>query len=174
MDSARLLDTLLNDRAAELGERAKELHQRYFLDAAPELRAFAGARDLIRTLSERGLRIVLATSAPQEELDVLRHVLQLGDAVAEATSASDVEEAKPEPDIVQAALGKAQASASEAIMLGDAVWDVEAAARAGVPCVAVCSGGTGALELREAGAVAVYDDAADLLAHLDASPLAGS
>ncbi|WP_346231865.1 HAD family hydrolase [Parafrigoribacterium mesophilum] len=174
MDSAKLLDALLHEHAVELGDRAKELHQQYFLDAASQLRAFAGARDLIQTLSARGLRIVLATSAPEKELDVLTQVLQVQDAVAEVTSASDVEAAKPEPDIIEAALAKARTPASAAIMVGDAVWDIEAAARAGVPCVAVCSGGTGALELREAGAVAVYDDVADLLAHLDAGPLAAT
>jgi HAD superfamily hydrolase (TIGR01509 family) len=173
MGSAKLLDALLNERAPELGERAKDLHHRYFLDAAPQLRAFAGASDLVRAVSARGLSVVLATSAPDDELEVLKKVLQLDDAVAHATSASDVESAKPEPDIVQAALAKAQASASAAIMVGDAVWDVQAATRAGVPCIAVCSGGTGPLELREAGAVAVYDDTAELLAQLDASLLAG-
>jgi HAD superfamily hydrolase (TIGR01509 family) len=133
-----------------------------------------GARELIQTLTGRGLRIVLATSAPDDELQVLRKVLQAGDADAPATSASDVASAKPEPDIVEAALEKARASASAAIMVGDTVWDVESAARAGVRCVAVCAGGTGALELRDAGAAAVYDDVADLLAQLGASPLAPS
>jgi HAD superfamily hydrolase (TIGR01509 family) len=174
MGSTKLLDALLNERAGDLGERAKELHRRYFLDAAPQLRPFGGARELIQTLTGRGLRIVLATSAPDDELQVLRKVLQAGDADAPATSASDVASAKPEPDIVEAALQKARASASAAIMVGDTVWDVESAARAGVRCVAVCAGGTGALELRDAGAAAVYDDVADLLAQLGASPLAPS
>ena len=134
----------------------------------------AGRANSVRAVSGRDLHVVLATSAPDDELRVLRKVLQVGDAEAPATSASDVASAKPEPDIVEAALEKAQASASAAIMVGDTVWDVESAARAGVRCIAVCSGGTGALELRDAGAVAVYDDAADLLAHLGVSPLAES
>jgi HAD superfamily hydrolase (TIGR01549 family) len=174
MDSAKLLDALLNERAGDLGEQAKELHHRYFLDAAPQLRAFAGATDLIRAVQRGGLRVVLATSAPDDELQVLRKVLQVGESEVPATSASDVASAKPEPDIVEAALEKADAAASAAIMVGDTVWDVESATRAGVSCLTVCSGGTGALELRDAGAVAVYDDAADLLAHLDASPLAAN
>lgn len=170
MGSAKLLDALLNERAGDVGERAQDLHHRYFMEAAPQLRAFRGARELIRALDGRGLRVVLATSAPDDELQVLKGVLQSGGVPA--TSASDVAAAKPEPDIVEAALEKARASASTAIMVGDTVWDVESAARAGVRCIAVCSGGIGALELRDAGAAAVYDDPADLLAHLDASPLA--
>jgi HAD superfamily hydrolase (TIGR01509 family) len=171
MDSAKLLDALLCERADDLGAAAKDLHHRYFLDAADQLRPFAGATELLRTVSERGLRVVLATSAPQDELDVLKKVLGIDDAIAQTTSASDVASAKPDPDIVHAALAKAGATASEAMMVGDSVWDIQSAARAGVQCVAVLAGGTGELELRDAGAIAVYEDAEDLLRNLEASPL---
>jgi phosphoglycolate phosphatase-like HAD superfamily hydrolase len=88
------------------------------------------------------------------------------------TSAADVGEAKPAPDVVQVALERAGVDAEHAVMVGDTVWDIEAAARAGVRCVALRSGGTGGAELSEAGAIAVYDDPADLLAHFETSPLA--
>jgi len=88
-----------------------------------------------------------------------------------STSAEDVDDAKPAPDIVGRALEKAGTAASEAIMVGDAVWDIESAGRAGVTAVAVLTGGSSADQLRDAGAVAVYDDVASLLAQLDASPL---
>jgi HAD superfamily hydrolase (TIGR01509 family) len=171
MDSAKLLETLVGDAPVD---RAKELHTSYYADMRPRLRAFESARELLRELDERGVTVVLATSAPEHELEMLRDVLDLEDAIAVVTSAEDVESAKPDPDIVQVALGKAEAPASEAIMIGDTRWDVEAAARAGVACIGVLSGGISAAELTEAGAIAVYDDVAHLLRELDSSPLAGS
>jgi phosphoglycolate phosphatase-like HAD superfamily hydrolase len=72
---------------------------------------------------------------------------------------------------VHAALAKAGATAPGAMMVGDSIWDIQSAARAGVPCLAVLAGGTGGRELRDAGAVAVYEDAGDLLRNLEASPL---
>jgi phosphoglycolate phosphatase-like HAD superfamily hydrolase len=88
------------------------------------------------------------------------------------TSSEDVEVSKPEPDLVHVALDAAGVASADAVFVGDSVWDVVAAGRAGVPCVAVLSGGIGAHELAEAGAAAVYDDVAALLAGIDESPLA--
>ena len=119
-----------------------------------------------------GLQVVLATSAPDDELQLLRSVLGIEGDLALVTSAGDVEQAKPAPDIVQVALERAGVEPSAAIMVGDSVWDVRGAANAGVPCIGLLSGGTGRLELLEAGAIAVYEDAGDLLAHLDDSAIA--
>ncbi|BDZ46432.1 hypothetical protein GCM10025866_23410 [Naasia aerilata] len=116
-----------------------------------------------------GLRVVLATSAPEDELKILRGVLDVDDAVSEVTSAEDVGTAKPEPDIIEVAIGKADVGPDEAVIVGDSVWDVEAAGRAGVAAIGVLSGGFGAAELRDAGAVEVYDDVAALLANLESS-----
>ena len=82
------------------------------------------------------------------------------------TSSADVERAKPNPGIVEVALAKAGVSAERAVFVGDAVWDVEASGRAGVPCIAVLSGGVSRCELEEAGAAAVFDDPEDLREHL--------
>ncbi|MCU1583913.1 MAG: family hydrolase [Microbacteriaceae bacterium] len=172
MDSKKLRESLLGDRAEELGERASELHSRYYAADAGKLRPFASARELVATVAAHGLQAVLATSAPEDELQLLRSALKIEDDVATVTSAADVGEAKPAPDVVQVALQRAGVDAENAVMVGDTVWDVEAANRAGVRCVALRSGGTGGAELSAAGAIAVYDDAADLLAHFDASPLA--
>jgi HAD superfamily hydrolase (TIGR01509 family) len=174
MDSDKLLQALLGDEASRVGEEAKELHTRYYVEAASGLRPMAGARELVMALTDRGLRVVLATSAPDDELAILRGVLDLDDVVAGMTSASDVEVAKPEPDIVRAALAVAGAEPHEAIMLGDAAWDMRAAAAAGVASVGVRCGGLAAAELLEAGAVAVYDDPASLLEDLGDSPFFGS
>jgi HAD superfamily hydrolase (TIGR01549 family) len=172
MDSAKLLQALVGDDADRIGDEAKRLHSEYVKETASLLRPFQRARELLRTLAARNVQVVLATSAPGDELERLLQALDCDDAISVVTSAEDVEQAKPDPDIVIAALEKANIPAERAVMVGDAVWDIAAAARAGVGCVAVQAGGTGAAELSEAGALAVYDDMAALLADLDASPLA--
>jgi len=172
MDSDKLLETMLGFRLGELGERAADLHSTYYGELADRLRPFEGARELVAALAARGVTVVLATSAPEGELDVLRGVLEIDDNVAHMTSSGDVETAKPEPDIVEAALAKAGASPAETFMIGDTIFDVIASARAGVRTIGVLSGGVSAAELLGAGAVAVYDDVRTLLDALDGSPLA--
>jgi phosphoglycolate phosphatase-like HAD superfamily hydrolase len=117
------------------------------------------------------LQVVLATSAPDNELAMLRKTLGCDEIVSAITSSEDVGEAKPKPDIVNVALEKAGVTAKQAVFIGDTVWDVEASARAGVPCIAVLSGGVSCGELETAGAAAVFDDAQELLDNLDGSPI---
>jgi HAD superfamily hydrolase (TIGR01509 family) len=171
MDSAKLLENLLGDDAERLGDAAKERHKVHYAADRERMRRFAGSQELLRALAERGLQVVLATSAPQEEFDMIIEVLDPGDSVSEATTSEDVGTAKPAPDVVQVALEKAGVSAEDAVMVGDAAWDAESCVRAGVRCIGVLSGGYGASELRDAGAVKVYDDVAALLAALDESPI---
>lgn len=171
MGSPQLLDALLGDDAGRLGPPAKEEHSRRYAAARPHLAPLPGATELVRAVSARATA-VLATSAPEGELQALREVLQLDDALDVVTSSEDVESAKPDPDIVQVALRRAGNEPGRAVFVGDTVWDVQAAGAAGVACVALRTGGIGEAELRGAGAVAVYDDAAALLADLDRSPLA--
>jgi HAD superfamily hydrolase (TIGR01509 family) len=167
MDSKKLLAALLGDDLDRLGDDAKEAHTSAYEESASRLRALPGARELLREVGSRGIRVVLATSAPQNELEKLLEVLDIDDVVDEVTSSEDVGTAKPEPDIVEVALEKASAPAAESIFVGDSVYDVEAASRAGVAAIGVRSGGVSSAELVDAGALAVYDDPADLLAHLD-------
>ncbi len=169
MDSAKLLDELLGDRRAELEDEAKAGHSRYYEQLFDRLRPFDGARELVAELSRRGARVVFATSAPEHELEVLQRTLDVDQYIADETSAGDVETAKPEPDLIEAALAKAGAPATRAIMIGDSVWDVISAGGAGVECVGVLSGGTSEAELLEAGAVEVHADVAALLEALDRS-----
>lgn len=172
MDSAKLLALLLGDDAEAVGPVAKDAHGRLYAAMAGRLRTFEGARELLRELSARGHTVVLATSAPQEELDALLEVLDLEDTLDVVTSAEDAENAKPAPEILQVALERADTAPEHAVMIGDAVWDVEAAGRAGVRCIGVLTGGTARSELEAAGAVAVYQDVAEILAGLDDSILA--
>jgi HAD superfamily hydrolase (TIGR01549 family) len=172
MGSAELLAALVGDDAERIADEAKRLHGAYLAETTSLLRPFERARELLRTVAAWGTQVVLATSASPTELERLLRALDSEESLSVVTAAGDVEAAKPNPDLIHTALEKAGVSAADVVMLGDAVWDVEAAARAGVPCVAVRSGGTGAEELKAAGAVAVYDDVADLMAHLEESPLA--
>jgi HAD superfamily hydrolase (TIGR01549 family) len=171
MDSAKLLEALLGDDADRLGDDVKERHRIRYAADEDRMRAFTDARALLDELAHRDLRVVLATSSPPEEFAMTTKALDAGDAVMTATTSSDVDTAKPAPDVVQVALEKAGVDPSAAVMVGDAVWDVRAAGDAGVRCIGVRTGGAGAQELLDAGAIAVYDDVAALLAGLDDSPL---
>ena len=173
MDGEKLLDALLPEASDDERQKATELHSSHYEGNRARLRPFARGRELLDVLARRALTVVLATSAPEGELKALRATLAIEDAIDVVTSAADVVTAKPAPDIVEVALDRAGTSPVDAIMVGDTVWDVEAAKRAGVDCIGVRSGGVSEDELRTAGAIAVYDDVADLLDHLESSPLAG-
>ncbi len=135
----------------------------------PDIPAFPGTRELVERIRQAGLKVVVATSANRKEMKKLLVAAGVEDLVDEATSSSDAEESKPEPDIVTAALEVARVDAGAAIMIGDTPYDVAAAGRAGVEIIALRCGGWTDETLR--GAVAVYDDPADLLASWDESPL---
>ncbi|KUL52959.1 MULTISPECIES: HAD family hydrolase [unclassified Streptomyces] len=137
------------------------------------LAALDGARDLLYALHERGRRIVLATSAGGFELDALRRAIDADDVIAGVASADDVASGKPAPDPVLHALDIAGCDADDALFVGDSVWDMKAATKAGVRAVALLSGGIPRDDLEAAGATAVYADPADMLAHLDGEVLAG-
>ncbi len=171
MGAGQLLDTLLPARERSQDDVVKQAHSDHYREFWPELTAFRGAPDLVRAVAERGGKAVLATSAQPDEVDALRKVLQVDDAVAEIVASGDVGAPKPQPDVVQVALDKAGCDASRAVMVGDTVWDIEAARRAGVPCICVLTGGIARQVLEEAGAVAVYADVAALLDELDTSPV---
>jgi HAD superfamily hydrolase (TIGR01509 family) len=136
-----------------------------------EVEPFDSARKLLEELSRRGHRVVLASSAKPGEVE---HYLDLLDArkLADAwTSAGDVQATKPHPDLVHCALERAGGEGSEAVMVGDSPWDVKAAARAGVGSLAVLTGGFSQEELREAGAMAVFESLSELCAGMQDTPL---
>ena len=163
-----LMNALLGDELADAhGSRVKKLHTKYFLDSAPLLRRLPGTRELLEAIAERGWQSVLATSAGDEELEALRSALDSKDLITAVTSAGDADRAKPHPDIVAAALKRVDATSADAIFLGDAVWDVHAAQRAGVPVAAVLTGGTSREALVDAGAAQVYDGPLDVHAHIE-------
>ena len=138
-----------------------------------EIRAFPRAGDLLRAVHDRGLRVVLATSAEKSDLEALLKAIDADDAIDAVTSAGEVEQAKPAPDLFCVALEEAGTATDATVVVGDTVWDVKAAKRAGLPCVAVTSGGISRAELEAAGAVAVYADVGALLDDLEHSSLVG-
>ena len=150
----------------ELKEHRGEVFRERWL---PKVKAFPGVRELALRLQEAGIKLVVASSASEEDLSELLERAGVADLVESSTSSDDAEESKPDPDIVQAALARCGCAPHEAVMVGDTPYDVEACQRAGVPIVGVRCGGWSAEAL--AGAVAVYEDPADLLAHFEASPL---
>lgn len=173
MGSDKLLDHLLGDDRDRGGDDAlRAVHDELMAGYASRLQPLPGAVELLRACARRGLRVVLASSAAEHELAKLRGVLDAEDVIDAATSSADVQVSKPAPDILVAALDRAGLDRSRVIFVGDSVWDVQAAGRIGVACIALTCGGTSRAELAQAGAVAVYEDPAQLLSDLDRTPLA--
>ena len=153
-----------------LGQQVSKRRQEIFkTEYLPHLQPFQDAGALVRRCESLGLNAVAASSAKRDELEALLTIADASSLLGDATSANDAEESKPDPDIVHAALQKAGVAASDAVMIGDTPYDVEAAARAGVSVIAFRCGGWNDASLR--GAIAIYDGPWDLLARLDSSPL---
>jgi HAD superfamily hydrolase (TIGR01509 family) len=159
------------DVERECGDDIRTAEKVLYMVMIHEVRPLPDARKLIEVLKDGGHGVVLASSAKKEEIE---HYIDLLDAreLANAwTSSADVEKTKPEPDLVQAAMQKV--NADDAVMIGDSVWDVEAAKRAGIPTIAVRTGGFGHDELAAAGATRVFESIDDLLQELHETPLKG-
>ena len=142
-----------------------------FARELPSLRATPGARQLLEHVTSLGLELVVATSAKADEVDSLLEQAGVADLITAASSADDAGRSKPDPDIVLAALRTVRRPASHSVMIGDTPYDIEAAARARVPAIALrCGGGWDDAAL--AGAAAIFDHPADLLARYEESPFA--
>lgn len=170
MSSSKLLGAALGeDRDTDADDAIVATHRSLYKQWWGRLNPLPGAADLVRACHERGLTVVLASSAKADELTALRDALDAEDAIDAATSSSDAEQGKPEPDIVQVALDQGKLAAQRAVFVGDAVWDGYATQRAGVTFVGLTCGGTPEEELRRAGAVEVWAHPAELLDNLDES-----
>ncbi|MBM0276928.1 HAD family hydrolase [Micromonospora tarensis] len=172
MGSDKLLDHLLGpERNRDDDPKLRDAHDTLYAEYWERLTPLPRAADLLRACAERGLRIVLATSASEPEVGALRRALAADDVIDTVTSSADAEQSKPAPDILVAALEQSGLAAERVVFVGDSVWDVVAAGRLNIPCVGLTCGGTSRGELAGAGAVAVYDDPAALLDELADSPL---
>ena len=154
----------------EKGDSIREAEGRLYGELIGEVCAFEGASDLIVALRERGHDLVLASSAHEEDAEHYIDLLDAGELLAAYTTSADVEATKPEPDLVVAAMEKVEADS--AVMIGDSTWDIEAATRAEIKTLAVLTGGFSESELRDAGALEVFETLVDLRENLDSTPLA--
>ena len=157
------------ERDQEIGDDIRDAEKPLYLAMIEQVEPFEGARDFIAALKDAGHTVVLASSAKANELDHYLDLLDIRDLADDWTSSADVEKTKPSPDLVNAALEKA--GTEDAVMVGDTPWDIEAAERAGIPCIAVMTGGFGGDELREAGAAGVYDSIVELSRRIADTPL---
>ena len=157
-----------SSEAERLAKRRVEIFETKYL---PTLRPFPRVRELLLRMKQEGLELIVASSAQKEELTTLLKVAGADDLLAGQASSDDADNSKPDPDIVSAALRRLELPAAEAVMIGDTPYDIEAAARAGVAAIAFRCGGWSDPDL--AGAIAIYHDAADLLARFEQSPLRG-
>jgi HAD superfamily hydrolase (TIGR01549 family) len=161
MGGDQLVAALAGDEVeSEKGDAIRDAEKPLYMAMIDEVEPFEGAKALLDELRGRGHELVLASSAKEDEVGHYLDLLDARERVAGWTSSADVEETKPEPDLVEAALAKA--GSREAVMVGDSVWDVAAAARAGIPTIAVMSGGYAEHELRGAGAVEAFESVDDL------------
>jgi HAD superfamily hydrolase (TIGR01509 family) len=168
MGGSELLQSLIghSDDAIKRSWRA------HFDELLPEVCAFERASELLRALHARGLTVVLATSSPEDLLRVLRRKIDADDAIDVVVTAADADRAKPMPDIFEVALEKSDLARERVVVLGDSVWDVAAAGRAGLRCVGVETGGFSRMELEDSGAIAVFRDPGDILDRMTQSPFA--
>lgn len=172
MGGDQLVAALAGDEVEqEKGEEIRTAEKALYMAMIHEVRPLPDARRLIGVLKERGHRVVLASSAKQDEIEHYLDLLEARELADDWTSSADVEQTKPHPDLVQTALEKA--GGGDAVMIGDSIWDVEAAKRAEIPTIAVRTGGFGHDELVAAGAACVFESIADLLGSLEETPLKG-
>ena len=151
-----------------IGDAARERWTEEFDRLIDEVAVLPGARELLVDLRERGHRVVLASSGKAKHVDHFLDLLDAREVAEDWTTSDDVEESKPAPDLLQVALRKlGEPIDAPSVVIGDSVFDVEAAANAGMPAVVVRSGGFGDDELRAAGAVAIVDTPGDLRDALD-------
>lgn len=164
-----LSPTELEKFSAELEQFRSDLFKKEFL---PRVKPFPGVRELFERIRRDDKRIALASSAKGDELKTYKTIAGIEDLVETETSSDDAERSKPYPDIFQAALARlGGVSLDNVLVVGDTVYDAEAAGKANLRTIGVMCGGWSEDDLQRAGCIAVYHDPADLLHAYDASPI---
>jgi HAD superfamily hydrolase (TIGR01549 family) len=170
MGGDQLVASLIGKEAdAEHGDGIRDAEKQAYMALIGEVTPLEGARELLLDLRERDHTVVLVSSAKPDEVEHYVDLLVVRDLVNGWTTSGDVEKTKPHPDLIKAAMEKA--GGDDAVMIGDSVWDCQAANRAKVPTIGVLSGGFSREELEEAGAAAVFESIAELRRDLDSTPL---
>ncbi|HEX8074110.1 MAG TPA: HAD family hydrolase [Thermoleophilaceae bacterium] len=169
MGGDQLVESLTNaETEEEKGDDIRAAEKALYMALIEECEPMDGARRLIEVLKERGRTVILASSAKEDEVDHYLDLLDVRELADGWTTSADVDATKPEPDLVEAAIEKG--GGDSAAMLGDTPWDCKAAKRAGIDTMALMTGGFSEQQLREAGAVAVFESIAELLERIDETP----
>jgi phosphoglycolate phosphatase-like HAD superfamily hydrolase len=164
--------TLMSECIGYADDGVKASWRSHFDELIPDVRPFPGARELVTVVSERGAKAVFATSSPSDLVEHHLRALELeSDDLDAVTTDTDVEEAKPSPEVFRSALESVGAAPADGLVIGDTGWDLDAASAAGLPAIAVRSGGWTEPELLARGAVEVHDDVSVLLGSIEASAL---
>ncbi|HET8978352.1 MAG TPA: HAD family hydrolase [Solirubrobacteraceae bacterium] len=172
MGGDQLVGSLCSEQVEnERGDAIRAAEKEEYARLVDEVKTMERSRELIEALTDRGHVVVLASSAKEDEVEIYLDLLDARELADAWTTSADVESTKPAPDLVHAAMKRVSADSGEAVMVGDTPWDVKAAAAADVGTLAVMTGGFSEQELREAGALAVFESVADLCQRLDETPL---
>ncbi|WNV84339.1 HAD family hydrolase [Umezawaea sp. Da 62-37] len=172
MGGDRLVEAVAGEHAeAEHGDELRKAWEQEFEPLLDEIRPLEGAHRLVTSaVSEHGLHVVLASSGKREHIEHYLDLLDIRDVITGFTTSEDAEDSKPAPDLLQVALSKVDTE--RAVVVGDSVWDCDAAKRTGLPVVALLTGGFGDAELRDHGASTVYEALDNLRADLADLPFA--
>ena len=162
MGGDQLVEALIGEEGENAdGDDLRDAHSEAYGKLIGEVEAMEGASELIAELDDAGATVILASSAAGEEVERYVELLGAGERIAGATTSADAERTKPHPELVETALDK-YGSGGPVLMIGDSTWDVKAAEAAGVPTLALLTGGFSEAELREAGAAEVAESIATL------------
>ncbi|MCA3554583.1 HAD family hydrolase [Aestuariivirga sp.] len=151
----------------EMLERLRQLHLKHYNARSHRTRPLPGAKELLAHLTDNDIPWAIATSGRIETAGPVLKILGVDPARHVVITRDLVRYAKPDPDLFLAAAGKLGCGIETACVVGDAIWDMLAARRARALGIGLLTGGYGMEELERAGAYRVYEDPADLLAHLD-------
>jgi HAD superfamily hydrolase (TIGR01549 family) len=154
---------LVEHLVGEADDTAVDAHSKRYEALRDQVVAFPKTADLVKACADAGLRVVLATSGKEADLEWMQPAVGAEDSVSGATTSSEVDEAKPAPDLLSVAMEQHGLTRERTVVVGDTVWDVESAKKAGLPCIALTCGGISRAELLDAGAAEVFEDPADLL-----------
>lgn len=155
-----------SEEGKKISDRRSEIFKTRYVS---QIRPFPGVRALLERIRQDGLRLVVASSSPADELEKGLEIAGVADLLEESTSASDAGRSKPDPDVVRAALDRLGLPAYQVVMLGDTPYDIQAAGKVGIDVITFRCGGFKDEDLK--GALAIHDGPWDLLARYDSSPL---
>lgn len=170
MGGDRLVAEVAGQRVEEaVGDSVRELHDQEYDDMVADVLPLPGADDLLETLKKRGFTVVLASSGTKAQTEQALELLGRSDLADAWVCSADVDASKPAPDLVRTAIDRVKGE--HALMVGDTVWDVAAARSAGIDAIGLRCGGFGEAELRDVGAISVFDSPLDLVERFETSGL---